>query len=260
MKSLLYILMLIILTSSCNPTQLGYEKKTYWPNGNIKKLGHFDSKDQVFLVEGYDSLGNINSKINWSNNKRNGKAYFYYPSGKIKEESYYVNDSAEGKYIEYYENGRIKSTGYYKGNKGIGNAENYNEQGRLTGVYQTYLTKTTSLFGEFDSNGKVLSEYPFVRIRMKDTIKNGDKAIIYIKIYNRTMLDSVSVQFNPSIGIAKTTVANSQDSIAFTLPKYDIGRNVITGEFKSRIKDDNYDTSIVYINLKIYQPFFVKEK
>ncbi len=263
MKQLYYILFLIFTLCSCSQNQSDYEihlKRIYWSNGNLKELKHIDDKGEVYLVEQYDSLGQIRYKAQWANNKGNGNIVFYYSSGKVKEVSYSINNCLNGKYIEYYQSGAIKSIGYYRENKGIGNAEDYDEQGHLIGVYQTYLTKSTSLFGKFDSKGKVLSNYPFIRIKMKnDTIKNGEKAILWIKIFNREMLDSVSLQFNQMIGIPNTRVEDSQDSVAFVIPKYDVGRNLITGEFKSRIKDPYYDTAIVYINVKIYQPFFVKE-
>lgn len=248
---------LIILLSSCNLSK--NEIKIFWPNGNIKSLEYFDKNQQNYIVERFDSLGRLLNKAIYTDNQKTGEVIFYHPSGRIKEKANLSNNKLDGKYITYFESGVIKSIGYYKENKPIGNTENYNEKGNLIKVSQTYLTDTAFLVGEFDSLGNAISEHPFIRVKMKnDTILNGNEALITFKIFKRQMLDSISVKLYSATGVSYITIPDNQDSVTITLPKYIVGHNLITGEFKSRIKDRFYDTSIVYINLKVYQPFFVK--
>ena len=63
---------------------------------------------QVDTIKTFYESGNIESKIPYQNNIRQGEAVFYWNNGNIKEKKNYVNDKITGTVTEYYEDGKIK--------------------------------------------------------------------------------------------------------------------------------------------------------
>ena len=80
-----------------------------------------------------DNIDNkiIKSKINYINNKREGKYIEYYTNGNIKIIFNCINDKIEGEYKLYYNNGSLKIKINYINNKREGIMEYYNNDGNL---------------------------------------------------------------------------------------------------------------------------------
>jgi len=63
---------------------------------------------QQRLVKTIYASGKVESEINYSNNKRDGEARFYFENGNLKRYLSYVNGKVDGLVKEYYENGKLK--------------------------------------------------------------------------------------------------------------------------------------------------------
>ena len=63
---------------------------------------------QIDTIKTFYENGNIESKVPYQNNIRQGEANFYWENGNLKEKRNYVNDKITGTISEYYEDGKIK--------------------------------------------------------------------------------------------------------------------------------------------------------
>lgn len=57
--------------------------------------------------------------VSYSNNERNGGAFFYYPSGKIMTNCQFKNGLLNGPLLQFYEDGKTKRTEVYQNNRSI---------------------------------------------------------------------------------------------------------------------------------------------
>lgn len=55
----------------------------------------------------YDSIGNLQIKSHWVNGVESGKAFLFYPSGKVEQETTLKNGDSHGQVKGYAENGKL---------------------------------------------------------------------------------------------------------------------------------------------------------
>jgi uncharacterized protein len=113
------------------------EMTFYHPNGNVYQ--HF------FLVK--DSIegpaevmyrcGATKEKYTYKENKRNGKAFTYFPDGKTQSEFNYKLGKLDGESKYFYENGKIESVMFYKDGMAEGSYKKYFPNGKpeIVGQY-----------------------------------------------------------------------------------------------------------------------------
>ncbi len=75
--------------------------------------------------------GQVKSKVNVKDGKRNGLAQGYYKDGKIKYETYFKNDKREGISKAYFKTGKLKSEQNYKNGFLNGVSKKYHKNGKL---------------------------------------------------------------------------------------------------------------------------------
>lgn len=102
----------------------GFPRKKVTYNKSDKPNG-----EMLLYYEGTDIVRDRNTLVN---GKREGAAYTYYKSGKLKSAENYKNDKWDGEQIYYFENGNIVAKNIYKDGKKNGRWLTYNEQGIKT--------------------------------------------------------------------------------------------------------------------------------
>lgn len=82
--------------------------REYYPNGNVKIEGFFDSKGEKNGVwKGFSKNGQQQSEIFFLRGKKNGHAVVFLPSGKPKYIGEYKNDIKVGKWRFYDNEGNL---------------------------------------------------------------------------------------------------------------------------------------------------------
>jgi len=84
---------------------------------------------QQGLSKSYYANDTLKSKINYSNNIREGKAKFFYPNGELEEEVNYHNGKIEGLVKLYSDSGKIKETYNIQNGKREGPASIFSNDG-----------------------------------------------------------------------------------------------------------------------------------
>ena len=97
----------------------------------------------------------LKSKEIFLDDKREGSAYYYYPSGKIKQIIHYKNGKKQGKSQEFDENGTIITLYEYHNDKMTAREfiNRKNEKGEKTGVWKTFYPNGEKKEEEFYKNG-----------------------------------------------------------------------------------------------------------
>lgn len=139
----------------------------------IKTIIIFGLSATLFLLackknnskKSYYESGEIESDIEFTNNKKNGIGIYYYKNGEILSENNYINDSLVGISKFYDEDGSLNLEYNYdtKSAKLYTEGGKHYEMGEVTndkknGIWKEYLTK----------NDKLIADFYYV-----DDIKNG---------------------------------------------------------------------------------------
>lgn len=113
--------------------------KTYYPSGILKSEGNRRNHllDSTWIF--YNEMGDTLEKMNYIMGKRNGFAIEYYYQnlkdpihhGNIDSKELFVNDKREGKSYYYYENGKLKETVEFRNNKRNGTGIEYDMDGKI---------------------------------------------------------------------------------------------------------------------------------
>ncbi len=80
----------------------------------------------------------------YTNDKKNGQSFKYFPNGQIKHEAYFKNDKQIGISKQYYETGELELLSYWKNDKINGLRVNYHKNGKIRAI-------TTCKNGEYIS-------------------------------------------------------------------------------------------------------------
>lgn len=137
------------------------ETRSYYQSGLLAILSKYSyfKQDTFKVVISYFENGNVKMIEKRVNRKLDGFKYCYYPNGNLQTKCYYTDGIIEGIKKEYYFNSKLKCV-------------------------DNFFMGTCFSHGEFDNHGKVISNYPFVDINLKDTIVNQDSITLEIFFYN----------------------------------------------------------------------------
>ena len=111
------------------------ERISYYPNGNIKRIGHYLDSTPEGIWQKYDRNGEVEETFVFKNGKVRAKGIIdkegrkqgnwkeFYPNTHLLGKGQFKNGYRYGKWIFYHENGNVEQTGYY------------NNQGQLDQVW-----------------------------------------------------------------------------------------------------------------------------
>jgi antitoxin component YwqK of YwqJK toxin-antitoxin module len=127
LTKILFLCFMLFIFQNCKN-----ERKTYYNNGNIKTIEHFnnDGKLDGEYIENY-SFGNIRKRVNYFNGKVNGYNYEFYENGKLKLFSKYTFGMLNGTYLIFSEEGKLFSIKSYKYGKMWGPSILYYNNGNI---------------------------------------------------------------------------------------------------------------------------------
>jgi len=241
--------------------------KTYYVTGIIKSEGLRRNFQLDSTWAFYDQSGNRDQLIDYKYGKKNGFsiAYSFKNSTEgipvIKE--LYVNDKKEGKAYYYYDNGNIKETIEYRNGKKEGAGVEYNEKGQIITLLQynnNYLinrekinrfnaeNEKTGSWIEFYPNGKIHKEMNYKEDLLDGLYKEFDKNgnLIIVLKYEKGKL------------VERSEVEAEQQLLDVKREFNDEGNLIFSGSYKNdvpvgihRFYDNNGEVinAIIYDNL-----------
>ncbi|MBT8189766.1 MAG: hypothetical protein HKN67_12075 [Saprospiraceae bacterium] len=111
---------------------------TYYDGEHAGKIKTMASYSDGLLSGPYLELSNrgqIETEVNYANNKYNGR-FAKYKFGRAQQESFYKDNQLDGPYREYSSNGKLQKEIYYKGGVQHGMMRYFNEEGQTTVQYE----------------------------------------------------------------------------------------------------------------------------
>ncbi len=165
--------------------------KTYFPSGILKSEGNRRNHmlDSTWIF--YNEMGDTLQKMNYIMGKRNGYVTEYnyknlkdpINQGNVISKELYVNDKKEGKAFYFYENGRVRETIEFRNNKKNGTGIEYDKEGKIITI-QRFINGSLvererinrvdqaglkqGVWKTFYGNGRIMSEANY-----KNDILNG---------------------------------------------------------------------------------------
>jgi len=113
--------------------------KTYYVTGIIKSEGLRTNFQLDSTWVFYNQFGEIKEKINYKYGKRNGYTFIYNTDASqpvVISKELYVNDKKEGKAYYYYPNGNLKEEISYVNGKKQGRGREYDEKGNVITIFE----------------------------------------------------------------------------------------------------------------------------
>ena len=129
LKKSITVLVCLILFTSCTQSIDGRKEKEYIE----ERKGIIYYKGTPFTGEIFENYknGQLNSKENFKDGKRDGLSEWYYENGKLQVKSNYKDGKENGLYEQYDENGQLRYKINFKDGKENGLFEQYDENGKL---------------------------------------------------------------------------------------------------------------------------------
>lgn len=118
--------------------KISYSTMFHSTSGKKMAYGKYigENKDSVWTY--YDDMGVLISRETYSQGKKNGKAFVYFPDGVVSEEFMYKNDLKNGPFKQYFDKNVVKAEGNYADGLIDGKASYYFPNGVTvaTGYYK----------------------------------------------------------------------------------------------------------------------------
>jgi antitoxin component YwqK of YwqJK toxin-antitoxin module len=219
----------------------------------VSKISYLNGNKNGYLIKFFEKptqyIGNIRSKELYVNDKIEGIAFYYYPSGKIKEEANYANNKREGYSYEYAEDGRLitifnyrkgsikertKLNRYNLNNEKNGlwqefyagfrlKKESYYENGLLDGYYKEYDPQGKLVLTLLYRDGKLIetvTEAEIESIEQKEFYEDGtikatgsylqDKPVGIHKKFDRSGEVTVTLIYNDNSELVEKGIINNE--------------------------------------------------
>ncbi|HAF28268.1 MAG TPA: hypothetical protein DCG75_04385 [Bacteroidales bacterium] len=167
------ILLLLTISYSCQYIQKEIKQSDSEKNG------------PTLIKSYYEKSGALKSEITIIDNKKNGPARKYYPTGEIHTIVNYVNNIKEGETIWYYKNGQAYRVTPYLNGKMHGIRKIYYENGKLQAEIPYKNGDLVTGTKEYDKKGKIIPENTTILIEALDNLRIEDKFILKIKLSKR---------------------------------------------------------------------------
>jgi antitoxin component YwqK of YwqJK toxin-antitoxin module len=129
---------LVIYKALLQDFYFSIKDKNFYPNGQIKYVGHYDNHFRNGIWITYFENGKIKTHGQYIHSKKHGTWIYYYEDGQIKAKEYYdVNCNRTGEWHTWYPDGKIESITNFKNNEFIGDYKRWYKNGQLH-VHQQY--------------------------------------------------------------------------------------------------------------------------
>ena len=189
--------------------------KEYYPNDSLKRNATYVNGQKDGWELQYDSTGKMISKVHFSQNKQNGKAFWYSEvDGSLASSSFWISDRQYGEAFRYYPDGSIKKY-YVKDFKGdVFYVSDYGNQGDIikedglafspsifiaeadNWTDKSYLLKDTIHFSPHNKIGVTVATPPGIKSRIVVSVKDDYdyskaeeiKIVINTALTNKTFL------------------------------------------------------------------------
>ena len=112
------------------PTREDGIYKTYWHNGNLRRVEHLKENFPDGVSKHYFQNGQLELVANHKNKKREGICKLYYENGQLRSQKNFKNGKMDGLFEGYDETGQLKFKHYYK-NGNLDVSEKYDQKGQL---------------------------------------------------------------------------------------------------------------------------------
>ena len=173
MKIYLSPLLTLSLLSSIASAEL---VKSYFKTGELKATTNYidgtNTKIKVGIKNGieqvYYQIGKIANKVNYVNDKRDGKMTWYNKEGWVIKTLNYKMGKLVGDEITYYKNGQIKDIAHYKNDKREGEKKSFFQNGNLASVVNYIHGKKEGMQKEYFQDGKL-----YTQVLYKNNYKEG---------------------------------------------------------------------------------------
>jgi len=170
----------------------------------------------------YEKTKTLRKEITVKNNKKNGPAKEYYPTGELRTLVYYVNSFREGETTWYYKNRQPYRLTPYVNNKIHGIRKMYYENGKLQAEIPYKAGELQVGTVEYDTKGNKINNSPKFIFKITDSRKKSNKVFVKVSLskkYSKTIffqelpssedkLVRVPVQTNAGVGTIKFIVQN----------------------------------------------------
>ena len=190
--------------------------KYYDKNQKIQQIRHYKNNkkhgDFIYYFDYDNDL--IYSKVNYSNDMKNGKSTSYYESGKIRSSGNYSKGKRNGKWISYYRNGLIKESENYRNDERNGELKRFAENGNILVTGQYLNNKENGEWKSYYSKTEGL-------LHRRKLYKNGE------------LINSSQYRSDKSIQ-TKVKVNVSADGINYYIEEYDLNGKIKSCGYKNQ--------------------------
>ena len=216
--SILIILSVLFINSSCNLTENKEPPK--------KKS---NKSDVTIHRTYYEKSGALKTEITVKDNKKNGPAKKFYPTGEVHTLVHYVNSVKEGETIWYYRNGNPYRVTNYINGKMDGIRKIYYEDGTLQAEIPYKKGKLTEGTKEYQKSGEIIENNQEIIIDTYDNLRIENKYILKMNLKEKSKKVEFFNEITSSEGTKilapiKTNVSHT-GVIEYNIPK---GSNIIT--------------------------------
>lgn len=190
------LVLTVLLFSSCNQTnEIITRAKNKLETVKDKLFGEViddeiisDEKTQKKKFSGLREAkypdGKLKSACMYKNGIREGSCKSYYENGSLYIESEYTNGEKNGLFKWFYKNGQVYQETTYKMGKKHGTDKLFWENGKLKSEMSYYEDKPVMDLKEYSSTGKLITNYPEIEIKEKNTVYFNSEYKLIIKVNN----------------------------------------------------------------------------
>jgi hypothetical protein len=171
-KTVVFIILTIILYSCQFLTNENNEKKPTKDSTTIRKYY-------------YEKTKTLKKEITVKNNKKNGPAKEYYPTGELRTLVYYVNSIRERETTWYYKNGQSYRVTPYKNGKVHGTRKMYYENGKLQAEIPYKDGELQIGTVEYNKKGNKINNSPKFIFKVTDLRKTSNKVFVQVSLSNK---------------------------------------------------------------------------
>jgi antitoxin component YwqK of YwqJK toxin-antitoxin module len=131
------------------------EWKFYHKNGQLRKIGKYKIGKQTGEWKIYHENGQLEAIGKIENGKSIGEWKYYHGNGKLQEIGKYKNGKQTGEWKYYHDNGKLRGIGKWENGKKIGEWKYYHDNGKLRGMGKWENGKKMGKWKSYHDNGQL---------------------------------------------------------------------------------------------------------
>jgi antitoxin component YwqK of YwqJK toxin-antitoxin module len=163
---------------------------TYYENGRIKEAIEITADSiRNGIYKGYNKKGALIEISSYLQGELDGERRLFYDNGNPEGIENYKDGFMNGEFRYFYDNGNIKTMGNSKQGMQFGQVLSFfeNDSGKISAESNYLIVKGKSvrtMLRQFDLEGRIVKESPYVNIEMNDSIRQNAIAIAKIELIN----------------------------------------------------------------------------